>query len=133
GSRRRRPAALHVGDDGVAKGAMITNENFFGLLDRIGGPWRFHSDSVNLCAMPMFHIAGSGWSLVGMFYGCLSVVMRDVDPARILELIASRRVTNALLVPAVIQFLLATPGVEDTDYSSLHPVVYGASPIPDTV
>jgi long-chain acyl-CoA synthetase len=81
----------------------------------------------------MFHIAGSGWSLVGMFHGCLSVVMRDVDPARILELIPSHRVTNALLVPAVIQFLLATPGVEETDYSSLHTVVYGASPITDTV
>ena len=121
------------GTTGLPKGAMITNENFFGLLDRIGGPWRFGSDSVNLCAMPMFHIAGSGWSLVGMFHGCLSVVMRDVDPARILELIASRRVTNALLVPAVIQFLLATPGVEETDYSSLHTVVYGASPITDTV
>ena len=83
--------------------------------------------------MPMFHIAGSGWSLVGMFHGCRSVVLRDVDPALILELIPRYRITNALFVPAVIQFLLSTPGVDKTDYSSLHTIVYGASPITDTV
>ena len=38
-----------------------------------------------------------------------------------------------LLVPAVIQFLLATPGVDTTDFSSLRAIVYGASPITDDV
>jgi long-chain acyl-CoA synthetase len=38
-----------------------------------------------------------------------------------------------LLVPAVIQFLLATPGVESTDFSSVRAIVYGASPITDDV
>jgi long-chain acyl-CoA synthetase len=33
----------------------------------------------------------------------------------------------------VIQFLLMTPGVEETDFSSLRAVVYGASPITDDV
>ena len=33
------------------------------------------------------------------------------------------------MVPVVIQFLLITPGVEDTDFSTLRTLVYGASPI----
>ena len=37
------------------------------------------------------------------------------------------------MVPAVIQFLLMTPGVESTDFSTLRALVYGASPITDTV
>jgi long-chain acyl-CoA synthetase len=36
-------------------------------------------------------------------------------------------------VPAVIQFLLMTPGVESTDFSTLRALVYGASPITDKV
>jgi acyl-CoA synthetase (AMP-forming)/AMP-acid ligase II len=42
-------------------------------------------------------------------------------------------VTNALLVPAVLQLLLATPGVERTDFRSLRSLVYGASPISEEV
>jgi long-chain acyl-CoA synthetase len=80
----------------------------------------------------MFHIAGSGWSLIGLHHGCQTVVLRDVDPVRILQLIPEFGVTNAFFVPAVIQFLLQTPGVADTDFSSLRVVVYGASPITDT-
>jgi long-chain acyl-CoA synthetase len=83
--------------------------------------------------MPMFHIAGAGWSMVGLHWGCLTVVLRDIDPARILQLIPQHRITNAFMVPAVIQFLLMTPGVEDTDFSSLRALVYGASPITDKV
>ncbi|HEX8802832.1 MAG TPA: AMP-binding protein, partial [Acidimicrobiales bacterium] len=56
-----------------------------------------------------------------------------VDPAEILRVIPGHRVTNAFMVPAVIQFLLATPGVESTDFSSLRALVYGASPITDSV
>ena len=59
--------------------------------------------------------------------------MREVVPAEILRLIAEHGVTNALFVPAVLQILLATPGVERTDFSSLRSIVYGASPISEDV
>jgi long-chain acyl-CoA synthetase len=38
-----------------------------------------------------------------------------------------------LLVPAVIQTLLATPGIAGTDFSSVRAIVYGASPITDDI
>jgi long-chain acyl-CoA synthetase len=60
-------------------------------------------------------------------------VLRDVDPAEILRVIPAHGITNAFMVPAVIQFLLVTPGVDDTDFSSLRTLVYGASPITDKV
>ena len=83
--------------------------------------------------MPMFHIAGAGWSMVGLVHGCRTVVLRDVDPAAILAAIPVYGITNAFMVPAVIQFVLATPGVESTDFSTLRALVYGASPITDKV
>ena len=121
------------GTTGLPKGVMLTNDNFFLGVGGISGQWRFTTDSVNLAMMPMFHIAGAGWSMVGLYNGCRTVVLRDVDPARILQVIPELGITNAFMVPAVIQFLLATPGVEATDFSSLRALVYGASPITDKV
>ena len=121
------------GTTGLPKGVMLTNGNFFSLMSNITEDWRFTADSVSLAVMPMFHIAGSGWAMAGMYFGCTNVVLRDVDPAAILEAIPRHRVTNILLVPAVIQFVLMWPGVEETDFSSLRALVYGASPISDDV
>jgi long-chain acyl-CoA synthetase len=121
------------GTTGLPKGVMLKNDNFFGLVHRTAEQWRFTPDSVNLAIMPMFHIAGSGWAMVGLFNGCQTVLHRDVDPAAILRAIPEFGITNALMVPAVIQFVLMTPGVETTDFSTLRALVYGASPITDKV
>ena len=83
--------------------------------------------------MPMFHMAGSGWVLVGLYEGATTVVLRDVDPVAILDSVVRHRITNLLLVPAVIQMMLGAPGVENADFSSVRAIVYGASPITDDV
>jgi long-chain acyl-CoA synthetase len=121
------------GTTGPPKGVMLTNNNYFSKSTGITDKWRFDADSVSLAVMPMFHMAGSGWALVGLAEGCATVVLRDVDPPAILEAVARHSITNMLLVPAVIQMLLGTSGVEDTDFSSVRAVVYGASPITDDV
>ncbi len=121
------------GTTGLPKGVMLTNGNYFSKTTGVIDKWCFDGDSVSLVVMPMFHMAGSGWALVGVYRGATTVVLRDVDPPAILEAIARHRITNMLLVPAVIQMLLAAPGVEDTDFSSVRAIVYGASPITDDV
>ncbi|HKE77122.1 MAG TPA: long-chain-fatty-acid--CoA ligase [Acidimicrobiales bacterium] len=121
------------GTTGLPKGVMLTNANFFSGVIGIADQWRFTPDSVNIAMMPMFHIAGAGWAMVGLYYGCATVVLRDIDPAEVLRVIPAHGVTNAFMVPAVIQFLLVTPGVETTDFSTLRALVYGASPITDRV
>jgi acyl-CoA synthetase (AMP-forming)/AMP-acid ligase II len=80
--------------------------------------------------MPLFHIGGSGWGLVGLFRGIENVLTKDFDPPSILRVIEERRVTKALFVPAMMLFLLQTPQSRDTDFSSLELIVYGASPAP---
>lgn len=121
------------GTTGLPKGVMLKNDNFFGAISGTADMWRFTPDSVNLAMMPSFHIAGAGWGMVGLYFGCKNVVMRDIDPGAILKAIPEHRITNAFMVPVVIQFLLMTPGVEETDFSSLRALVYGASPITDDV
>jgi fatty-acyl-CoA synthase len=59
--------------------------------------------------------------------------MRDIDPAAILSLIEQHGITNALLVPAVLQFLLMMPNIDEVDFSTMRCMVYGASPITEQV
>jgi len=121
------------GTTGLPKGVMLTNDNFFKGVMNVTESWRFTPDSVNIAVMPMFHIAGSGYSMVGLYHGCRTILLREVDPARILDVIPEFGVTNAFFVPAVIQFLLMTPGVREKDFSTLRAILYGASPITDSV
>ena len=122
------------GTTGLPKGVEITNDNLLATLGTGRDGWRFHGhDLVNLVAMPLFHIAGSGWALAGMVNGAHTVMAKEVDPVEILELIPKHRITHALLVPAVLQFVLAVPGGSDADFSSMRSLVYGASPISEAV
>jgi long-chain acyl-CoA synthetase len=83
--------------------------------------------------MPLFHIAGGGWAFAGIYSGCHSVMLREVDPAEILTVMPRYGVTTTIFVPAVLQFLLQMPGVGDVDFSSLESILYGASPISQDV
>jgi long-chain acyl-CoA synthetase len=121
------------GTTGLPKGVMLTNGNYLCKSSGIARQWRLTADSVSLAVMPMFHMAGSGWALVGLYEGATTVVLRDVDPAAILDSVVQQRITNLLLVPAVIQLMLAVPGIEEADFSSVRAIVYGASPITDDV
>ncbi len=121
------------GTTGLPKGAMLTTANVLSLMSGVNRSWELRAaDSVNLALMPMFHIAGLGWSVCGLAFGCRTVVVPDVEPAKVLAALR-RGVTHAFMVPAVIQLLLAAPGVDRSDFRSLRKVVYGASPISESV
>jgi acyl-CoA synthetase (AMP-forming)/AMP-acid ligase II len=83
--------------------------------------------------MPLCHIGGSGWALTAMSRGGTSVILRDMDPRELLRLVERERITHAFVVPAVLMLLLATPGIEKADLSSLDTIFYGASPIAEDV
>ncbi len=121
------------GTTGRPKGVMLTNENFFSLLPLAKDIWELSPDSVNLVAMPLFHIGGGGWAVAGQYEGCTSVIFRELDPAALVRTLVDHKITHAFLVPAVLQFMLMVPGVEDADYSNLRVLVYGASPISEDV
>ncbi|MGZ0175832.1 MAG: AMP-binding protein, partial [Acidimicrobiales bacterium] len=121
------------GTTGLPKSVELTNNNFFAMMPVAGQMWGFDSDSVNLLAMPLFHIAVSGWGVVGLFNDGTNILIREVDPAAILNLIPKHGVINVLFVPTVIQFLQIMPTLATTGLSTLRAVMHGASPITEDV
>jgi long-chain acyl-CoA synthetase len=116
------------GTTGLPKGVLLTNWNFSGLIE-MASQLDIGPDSVSMVAMPLFHIGGSGWALFGMASGTHSIIVREIDPVAILQLVPKHKITHTFLVPAALLFLTMVPGVEDVDYSSLKYIAYGASPI----
>ena len=88
---------------------MLTNANLSTAISEAGVTFHIGDDTVSLVAMPLFHIGGSGWALCAMSRGGRSIILRDVDPHVLLELIAAERITEMFVVPAVLMLLLATP------------------------
>lgn len=121
------------GTTGRPKGVMLTTNNFFALLPMAKNAWMLTADSVNLVAMPLFHIGGSGWAAAGQYVGASSIIVRDIDPSALVKLIGQQRITHGFVVPALLQFTLMVPDIDKADFSSLQLIVYGASPISDEV
>lgn len=121
------------GTTGLPKGVMLTNRGMSFTLRLGAESWGMGRDSVNLVAMPMFHIGGSGYGMSTMAVGGHTVLMREVNTAQAIALIERYRVTHTFFVPAVVQALLETPGVDKADLSSMQLLMYGASPIGDVL
>ena len=122
------------GTTGNPKGVQLTNRNFSSATESTIELIPFTSGSISMVCMPVYHIAGTNWGIWGLLQGCKNIIIPEVDPGLILDLVEQEEVELVLWVPAVILFLLQHPNASKTNFSSLKMVMYGASPIAeDTV
>lgn len=122
------------GTTGRPKGVMLTHRNLLEMWvsdDAAKVSWNnWTRDDVCLVAMPLAHIAGTGWGLVSLLHGAGNVILREFDPRAVLELMVPEGITKMLVVPAALNSLIQMPGAREVDYSRLKLILYGASPIP---
>jgi acyl-CoA synthetase (AMP-forming)/AMP-acid ligase II len=122
------------GTTGKPKGAMLSHANLLNLAETGEGEkpdWnKWTEDDVSLVAMPVFHIGGSGWGLLGLYHGAKGVIAREFDPTKVLDFIEQSRITKLFMVPAAMQFVVRQPRARSVDFSRLKYMLYGASPIP---
>jgi len=74
-------------------------------------------------------VKGVNVGLLTLIQGARLVILREINPVTILDLIEQQKINHGFLVPAVILMLTQVPGVEKRDFSSLQILAYGASPI----
>jgi acyl-CoA synthetase (AMP-forming)/AMP-acid ligase II len=123
------------GTTGRPKGAMLSHANFFNLVqtgnEAEKPDWnKWTAEDVSLLAMPIFHIGGSGWGLMGLYHGAKGVIARDFDPTKVLDFFEQDGITKLFMVPAAMQFVVRQPRARQVDFSRLKYMLYGASPIP---
>jgi acyl-CoA synthetase (AMP-forming)/AMP-acid ligase II len=122
------------GTTGRPKGVMLTSANLLRsrrtLAEASMGWNEWQQGETNLVAMPMSHIGGTGWGLVGLLNGVKNIVTREFNPLEVLEMIERHRIAKMFMVPAALQFVIRMPRAREIDYSSLKHILYGASPMP---
>jgi fatty-acyl-CoA synthase len=122
------------GTTGKPKGAMLSHANFLSLVraGRDNKPdWnKWSTDDISLVAMPVFHIGGSGWGMMGIYHGAKGVIAREFDPTKVLDFFEHSHITKLFMVPAAMQFVVRQPRAREVDFSRLKYMLYGASPIP---
>lgn len=117
------------GTTGFPKGVELNHTSVLACARGMMGAEAWQPGEVVLVTAPLFHTAGSAWASSALQSGGTVVVLRETTPASILNVIEKEKVTEVLLVPAVIQMLLKSPELAKKDLSTLNRILYGASPI----
>ncbi|MEJ2871243.1 long-chain-fatty-acid--CoA ligase [Actinomycetospora sp. OC33-EN08] len=139
------PDALRGGDDlaaiyytggttGRPKGVMLSHANLMSSALGTAATEHFLVPGGRLLhTAPMFHLAdGAAW-VARNLVGGTHVIVPGFDPVGVAAAVAEHEVTDALLVPTMIQMLVDSPDAASYDLSSFQRVVYGASPISEAV
>ena len=121
------------GTTGFPKGVMLSHTNFY-----VGAVSNAHEINmpdgiVYLHAAPMFHIADLIWFGAVTLMAGTHVVIPMFTPDGTLAAIEAHRPSQVLLVPVMLQMVLQSDKLAQTDVSSLEQIAYGASPITQAV
>ena len=121
------------GTTGFPKGVMLSHTNFYVSGISNAQELMLRDGSVYLHAAPMFHIADLLWFLAVTFVSGTHVSIPMFTPEATLAAVEAHRPTHLLLVPVMIQMVLQSDKLAETDISSLELIGYGASPITEAV
>lgn len=122
------------GTTGLPKGCMHTNATL--MANSCGGcQWGYASaESVGLAVVPMFHITGTLYGVLGpVFSGMTLVIMPRWDRELCGRLISRHRVTHWTCIPTMIIDLFASPNYRDFDLTSLRYLSGGGAAMPQAV
>ncbi|MET0903486.1 MAG: long-chain-fatty-acid--CoA ligase [Acidimicrobiales bacterium] len=122
------------GTTGFSKGVMLSHRNLVTSAMGCTATGEFMSvGGTYLHAAPMFHAADQAGTFGASLVGAAHVIVPGFDPKVVLDAIAVHGVTDALLVPTMIQILVDHPDVAQYDLSSWRNLAYGGSAIAEAV
>jgi acyl-CoA synthetase (AMP-forming)/AMP-acid ligase II len=121
------------GTTGFPKGVMLSHANLASNCLTVLANGVVTPDSVGLHAAPMFHLADGAFMNALLAAGATHVMIPSFTPVGVMEVIQSAQVSASLLVPTMIQMLVDHPEIGRYKLDSLNSVLYGASPISETL
>lgn len=120
------------GTTGRPKGVQLTQLAMVRHCINGVGDTRYAEGDMMLVAMPMFHVGGTSYALLGAALGVPAYVVSEVDAALMAGGILAG-CTHAFLVPAVVAALVTAGPEAMALFGRLKAVGYGAAPMPPPV
>lgn len=121
------------GTTGRSKGVMLSHNNLIvnamqsiPLLGCLPGDRILH-------VAPMFHIADAFTCMTSVVIGGSNYFLPAFDPVSTMKGTQDYKIDRMLLVPTMVNMLVNHPDIADYDLTSLRSVMYGASPMPESV
>ncbi len=122
------------GTTGLPKGCMHSHRTL--MANAIGGGLWGHgsAESVSLAVVPMFHITGMMYGVLGNVYGgSTAIVMPRWDRELAGRLISRHKVTHWTCIPTMIIDLFGSPNYKSFDLTSLRYASGGGAAMPQAV
>ena len=91
------------------------------------GPGRFQSSDVYMPITPMFHVHAWGVPYVATMLGAKQVYPGRYEPAMLLKLLTTEKVTFSHCVPTILHMLLSSPAAKDVDLTGWKVIIGGAA------
>lgn len=121
------------GTTGLPKGAMLTHRNLTANAIHTIGLLNMTPVDRYLHAGPQFHLADGAMTYALSWAGGTHVFVPAFEPHRVARALADERCTLSLLVPTMLNMILATNALDGADVSAMRMLMYGASPMPAEV
>ncbi len=116
------------GTTGFPKGVLLTHRGLTAHARALADVFPPRPGDRNLVAMPLFHVGGSCYALLGVHLGMPTTLARDATPANLFPALAG--VSHGFFVPAVIAGVLAAGETAVAAFRGLRFISYGAAPMP---
>jgi len=118
------------GTTGNPKGVMLTNRNLYANAMNYIWASQLTDADVQLHTVPLFHVNGWGTPHAITGTGGKHVMIRSFVPQQVFELVQHERVTLCAMVPTMINALVNSPDLPNSDFSSVRRLVSGGAPTP---
>ncbi|MCA0243963.1 MAG: long-chain fatty acid--CoA ligase [Proteobacteria bacterium] len=116
------------GTTGFPKGVMQSHLNLWSASIQRLAEMPALRNSTNLHVAPLFHIAALGRVVMQLIAGESQAVVAAFEPGEVLAIIEREAINDTVMVPTMVQALLAHPDFAKRNLRSLKRLGYGAAP-----